>query len=410
MTDARLGPWGPNDTTGGPSAAPGSADPAPSIGPWEATRPVQADGAAASSATTGRPTSLTLGWAGTHGLAGLAVVNFLLKIMTLGLYGFWGKTEVRRRIWSAIRVEGEPFEYTGHGRELIVGFMVVFGVVMLPAIVLTALATLFGSAAVSGTVQAALYLLFALLYGIGAYRAQRYRLARTRWRGIRMRLAGSSWTYGWTYFWTLLLLPPTLGWIAPWRTTRLQRMMTRNTSLGDRPLRFTASSGALYARYAILWIGTALILLAVFAVIGAELTALTRKHGNLVHLPEAAQMRLGGVVAATAAVAYLLYGIVAAWYRARVINHFAANTHFENARFAGSASAGGLVWLAVTNTLMVVLTVGILGPVAQARQTRYLVEHLRIEGEVDLAAIGQAPDDGLTRGEGLAQAFDFDAF
>ena len=39
--------------------------------------------------------------------------------------------------------------------------------------------------------------------------------------------------------------------------------------------------------------------------------------------------------------------LISAWYRARTINHFANHTRFENARFRGGLSAGGLIWLAV---------------------------------------------------------------
>jgi hypothetical protein len=39
-----------------------------------------------------------------------------------------------------------------------------------------------------------------------------------------------------------------------------------------------------------------------------------------------------------------------------------------------------------------------------------LIENLSIEGEVPLAGISQGADQGIKRGEGLAQAFDVDAF
>jgi len=40
------------------------------------------------------------------GFAGLSMLNGLLRILTLGVYHFWGKTEVRQRIWSAVRIDG----------------------------------------------------------------------------------------------------------------------------------------------------------------------------------------------------------------------------------------------------------------------------------------------------------------
>ena len=49
-----------------------------------------------------------------------------------------------------------------------------------------------------------------------------------------------------------------------------------------------------------------------------------------------------------------------------------------------------------------------LAPVAEAILWRYSIANLRIVGEVDLAAIAQGAETNFSRGEGLAQAFDFD--
>ena len=66
------------------------------------------------------------------GLVGLSIVNFLLNLVTLGFYRFWAKTRVRRHIWSSVHVNGEPLEYTGTGKELFIGFLVIMLVLFLP--------------------------------------------------------------------------------------------------------------------------------------------------------------------------------------------------------------------------------------------------------------------------------------
>ena len=50
-----------------------------------------------------------------EGFLGLSLLNGVLRILTLGIYHFWGKTEVRQRIWSAVRIDGEPLDYRGTG-------------------------------------------------------------------------------------------------------------------------------------------------------------------------------------------------------------------------------------------------------------------------------------------------------
>lgn len=358
---------------------------------------------------------LTLGWVQPMGLLALSAVNYVLRILTLGIYHFWGKTEVRKRIWSAVRVAGEPLEYTGTGRELFTGFLVVFGLLLLPVLLLSfGIVLAFGpQSPVVFVFQAVLYAVFFFLIGVATHRAQRYRLTRTRWRGIRGGMEGSAWSYGAMHFWTGLLIPLTLGWIIPWRSTRLQRALVSDMRFGNRAFRFDAGPGPLYLRYALLWVGTIAILILTTSVLsGIVLGDLTKPaDGPRLGMPHGSLSTAAIVMMAVVlAVAYLAYAIVSAWYRASQINHFAAHTHYEGATFRADVSAGGLIWLAVTNVLLVILSLGLLAPVAQARAARYYVEHLAIDGEVPTAEIAQGADAGLTKGEGLAQVFDVDAF
>lgn len=369
----------------------------PTHGRWSPARPA------------GQP--LRLSWLAPAGMVGLSVANFLLTVVTLGIYSFWGKTEVRKRLWSAIRLEGEPLEYTGTGKELLLGFLVVFGAVLLPLLLVqVGVAILAGphSTAVA-VVQAIAYGVIFLLIGVAIYRAQRYRLSRTRWRGIRGSVVGDSWSFGWTYFWTALLIPLTLGWISPWRTTLLQKRLMEDTRFGDRPFRFDAPSGPLYARFTAVWIGGIAIMsgaaLVLYKILWPAIIESVQRGGEA--KLSASQI---GLALLTYVVAGTLFGIISAWYRAKQINHFAAHTHFEGATFRAELTAGGLIWLIVSNTLLIMLTLGLLTPVAKARAAGYLVSNMAIDGNVPLDAIAQGAAQDIRRGEGLAQAFDVDAF
>ena len=128
-----------------------------------------------------------LAWLHPGGMADLSFMNAILKIVTLGVYQFWGKTEVRKRIWSAVRIDGEPLEYTGTGMEMFKGFLFVFAIVLIPALLIP-LVLVFAAGPNSPALviyQLVAYVVFLYLFGVAVYRAQRYRLTRTRWRGIR---------------------------------------------------------------------------------------------------------------------------------------------------------------------------------------------------------------------------------
>src|SRR5215510_16588030 len=181
------------------------------------------------------------------GFAGLSILNGVLRILTLGVYHFWGKTEVRQRIWSAVRIDGEPLEYRGTGGELLRGFLVVFFLVLLPMGLASFAAPLLGPPA-QALFNFAFWPVLLLLSGLGIHRARRYRLSRTRWRGIRGGLSGRSRGFAWTYLWTMLLVPLTLGWILPWRTVHLHRALSVETRFGDNAFTFTGVLGPIYRR------------------------------------------------------------------------------------------------------------------------------------------------------------------
>jgi len=349
-----------------------------------------------------------IGWQPPSGMVGLSFANFFLGIITLGIYHFWGRTEVRKRIWSAIRIEGEPLSYTGTGWEMFVGFLIVFFVVLVPAL-LTPLAMTFAFGTTGAVAaQGFIFLLFIYLYGVAVYRALRYRLSRTRWRGIRGSLAGSANSYGLTSLWTSLLIPLTLGWIYPWRATRLQRLLVEDMRFGDRPFTFTENPGPLYGRFIVLWLGG---LVAGALYIGGIVLITAKfmvKAGPKTppHLtPEGTAL-----IFALVFVCYIIFLLASSWYRAGQFNHFAASTSFEGVPMHGAMTGLGLLGLTLTNFLLVIVSLGILQPIAQARSARYFLKSLSFNGPVSFDAIAQAWGGDTGRGEGLAQAFDFDAF
>jgi uncharacterized membrane protein YjgN (DUF898 family) len=407
-------------------------------------------------------------------LLSLGLINGLLKLVTLGLYTFWGKTEVRRRIWSFTRLNGEPLEYTGTGKELFLGFLVVFIAVLLPvSIAGFAIVYLFpGNRTAIAAYQTATYLVFFLLVGNAMYRAQRFRLSRTRWRGIRGSLEGSPAAYGWSYFWTLALpfglvaalsgvggLIIALGfiaalWIFPWRANKLQGLITNNMRFGDRPFSYSGRSGPLYKRYFFAWAGSALLY------IGAASAAIAYAYSRgLIELMQAGLPPPGREILVFFAIGLATLagiGLVTAWYRANQMNHFADHTHLEGATFKLQASGRSLMWLLFSNWMLaafglilgltigallyqvfglaprvtdeelgqyetgllpilalavpVVLTTTLATTFAQFRSARYFLSRLKLDGPVNLNAILQSQSTGPKRGEGLAQVFDLDAF
>ena len=114
----------------------------------------------------------------------------------------------------------------------------------------------------------------------------------------------------------------------------------------------------------------------------------------------------GGVVF----LALLVFAIIRAWYTTRVLNYFASQTQFQGTAFTLAARVGSFIWLTASNYVIRILSLGFLSPIAEARSMRYIVDRLAIDGPVAWNEIGQNPDALLKSGEGLAEAFNVDAF
>ena len=365
------------------------------------------------------PTATPFTWHGSPwALTGACFVNAILMLLTVGIYGFWGRTEIRRRTWSSVRLNGEPLAYHGTPQELLKGFLAVLVVVLVPLFLLgMAVVVFFGQAsAVFGIYQVALFLgIYPVLAAIAFYRARRYRLSRTSWRGVRGSIDGSSTSYGFLSWATAWAYPFTLGWIAPYRAVALQRKIVADTQLGDRRLHFSGSSSSLYGPYALLWFGTVILYFAVFGVLGfiagTKITPQDPMWWARLSFTDWAEI-VGAFV-----LAIVLWSIMSSFYYAKLYNLVASATTMTPSRTGDppltfKLDVGGmkLIWLFVTNSLLTYLSAYILRPVATARSMKYFVEHLQVVGPFDPVSIGQNRSAIDQSGEGLGQAFDLDAF
>lgn len=183
--------------------------------------------------------------------AGLLIVNALLTLITLGMYRFWAKTNIRRFFWRNVSFLDDPLEYTGTGGELFVGFLIVIAVLFPLGLIYGAINTLVPPhhPEMHMALEATYYIVLFALLQIGFYRMWRYRMSRTRWRGVRFGLDGSTWAYlklaaGWTVLTVL-----TLGAAYPWMQIDLWRYQVRHTRLGDLTFRFEGNARSLLAAW-----------------------------------------------------------------------------------------------------------------------------------------------------------------
>ncbi len=260
-------------------------------------------------------TGSRLEYDGTAGpIAKIAVSNALLTLATLGVYRFWGKTRMRRHLWSRASFLGDRAEYTGTGRELLLGFLIAVAALALLA------GALFGIELATGidhplywTANGAYFLVVLFLVFVAEYRARRYRLSRTEWRSIRFAQDGSSLRYallalGWAAV-TLL----SLGLAYPVYRTRLQRYRTAHTRFGDRRFEFDGRARKLLGAWLLAW---------------------------LFFVPT--------------------LGLTYVWYRVRELRYFAGKTRCGALSFASDLGAGATIRIAVVYSVLILLVFGLL--------------------------------------------------
>jgi uncharacterized membrane protein YjgN (DUF898 family) len=355
-------------------------------------------------AEAAKPDRLNIGGDGGNLLA-VHLMGLLLTMVTLGIYRFWWRTNVRRYLWSAVSYKGDPFEYTGKGGELFVGFLIVMFLVVAPlsGVYFAGLWLTKSGHLVPGiALMATIYIGMFALYGAAIYRVMMYRLSRTKWRGIRAALGGSSVHYTGLYLLCTLLQVVTLGLATPYVAIRLNRFMLNHVWFGSGRLRFDADWKPLFRYYLVPGIIRILAIGILIAAVYFMNEASPKEPGG----PQDTELMIrGAVLMGMGLVVLLIAALAMYWYTAALLRTVFAGMDFEGVRFSAPIGGGRLCRFVVGNFLLLIITQYIAYPWIQLRVLRLAAQIIEIHGEPDFAAIGQNTAHVPKFGEGLGEAF-----
>ena len=351
---------------------------------------------------------------------GLALKNAFFTIITLTLYRFWARTSMRKRLWSRAWVMGDPLEYTGSAWELVRGFLIALPTFFLPWVFVAYVAPLVMNPVTAAWLAFGFWVIFVPLVAAARYWMRRYQLSRTRWRGIRMGLAGSAWSFaaaswGW---WVLQVL--SLGWYTPAARMNKARLMWDNTRFGDQPFEFVddgeSPQKGLWAPFALGWfsfiiayIGSVFVVIMIFASLG--LTGVFSPDQTPSDDPASNPNIIFVMVAMAASFgfSFLLIALLCwAPYNAASMNRIASLISIDGARFRLKAKTFSLFWVTLAGWLITIFSLTLLAPVGGFLQVRYIMNRLEIIGSPKFAEIGQPVIEGPNSGESLGDAFDLD--
>ncbi len=346
--------------------------------------------------------------------------HLVLMVLTLGWSRFWGRTRLRRYLWNHLAVLGDRFEYRGRGIELMIGFVLVLLMLGVWGGGLWAIWEFaFDERAPGGFgILDVFYLSLAFigfpLSYVGQYAALRYKLTRTRWRGIRWGMAGSAWKYGGMASVLTFTNALTGQLLLPVVSVTLARPRIANARLGTQHFDFAGRSGDIYGRYIgyyflniLAWI--AAIAVGVFAAGGLS-EPLGLAGEDFLTLFTKPTLRTVLLIVVIAVGVYLLFSLLIlplrCWWQAYLLRYLVAHTRAGTVLFATALSTRQMWGFLVLNYLIVLLTLGLGWPVVMHRTLRLIANELWLYGAPEGAAIGQPPDRGPRFGEGLLDMFD----
>jgi uncharacterized membrane protein YjgN (DUF898 family) len=254
---------------------------------------------------------------------------------------------------------------------------------------------------------------FPLAY-VGQYAGLRYRLSRTRWRGIRGSLGGSAWGYGAMAALLTAANAMTAQLMTPLVSVNLARPRLSNAGIGTLRLEFAGRAGDIYGRYIgyyflniFLWIVVFAGAAAVIGIGGAKLGIDVDKLQTLFAKP--GLFTLLAIVIAVLVV-YTLFGLlilpVRCWWQAYLFRYLVARTRAGEVLFATALSTRHMWGFMVVNYLILLLTLGLGWPWVTHRTLRLIADQLWIYGTPDGASIHQPAARGPNYGEGLLDMFD----
>lgn len=359
------------------------------------------------------------------------IVNLLLTILTLGIYSAWAKVRRLQYFYRHTEVAGSSFDYHGSPLSILVGRAVAF--------VLLIAYNASGKISLTATLVALVVMVVVLPWLLR--NSFRFRLRYSSYRGLRFSFKADN-TQAYATFlpygifalayvalmaWVFNGQMPTdpeesmdprkavvflggmgaitlaYGLVIPLLHQRLKRFQHGNAWFGLTPFSFDAKAGRFYAIYALaglIWIGAGLAAGLVAAlVIGVGAGAADGERAGSIY----------GALIAIGPLYLLLFVVAGAYFSACIANLVWNGTRLGEHRFESRLRVLPLMWILLTNMLLVLITLGLYMPWAAVRLARYRAENLVLHpaGSLEAFLAGAEGEVGAV-GEETLDMFDFD--
>lgn len=274
----------------------------------------------------------------------LVIKMFLLNIVTLGFYTFWGYSKIRAYLTRSILINESRYCYHGTGLDLMIGFIKIMlgfvALIIFEGIILETGVQFIGWSS-DWYIILNLALDYALIFSFLSYvlwRTSTYQMAHTSWRGVRYRLSGKAWDFMKLVMKSLFLNIITLGIMAHKTMPALYAYIFNNLHFGNQTYRLKLKDNPL------LWSNVISIILFIPSL-----------------------------------------GLSRVWYIAKFRQYIYDNLEFMDLKFKNAITFETLAKLYITNILIFILTLGLGLPWIIHRTIKNYMESIEIIGNMEKA-------------------------
>ncbi|MBX3457074.1 MAG: DUF898 family protein [Candidatus Paracaedibacteraceae bacterium] len=274
----------------------------------------------------------------------LVIKMFLLNIVTLGLYTFWGYSKIRAYLTRSVLINESRYCYHGTGLDMLIGFMkILFGlmaVILIQGVILKVGLHFLGWSS-DGYIITSLVMDYIIIVSFLSYvlwRTSSYQMSQTSWRGVRYRLSGKAWDFTKLVIKTLILNIITLGFLSHKTMAALYAYIFNHLHFGNQAYRLKVKDNPL------LWSNVISIILFIPTL-----------------------------------------GLSRVWYIAKFRQYLYGNLEFMDLKFKNTITFGPLARLYITNILIFILTLGLGLPWIIHRTIKNYMESIEIIGNMEKA-------------------------
>lgn len=293
---------------------------------------------------------------------GIWIVNLLLSIITFGIYSAWAKVRTKKYFANNTVIDDRNFDYHATGMQILIGRLIVVAGFVLLQVMLVAVPPL-GILMVLALVLAFPWLIV---------RSTQFNARMTSFSNVRFGFIGSIAQAFLVFLVYPILTALTLYTTFPILDRAMKRFAINNHKLGKAYFRFDSALGPFYKAFllAIAWVIVVSVIGAVF--FGAS-------FGGLMMAMESAETN---PTAAMGVIAMFYFVLFAAFLPAAFIYSTLTRNTVYNAmklegghRFVSTVYVFKMMWIAVSNAVVVVCTFFLMLPWAQVRMARYLADN-----------------------------------